>query len=81
MTQTSGRLIEFLGAMRDARCFGVRDSNDGAGGMYELELYYDDDATRTEKSILLRAELRDGAPVIVLPEDARLSHALRQAAG
>ena len=81
MEDLSAPLLEFLEATRAARCFGVRTAGDGAGSTDQVELNYVDPASGAERTLLLRAELRDGRAVLVLEPDARLSGALRQVAG
>jgi hypothetical protein len=81
MDNPSMPLSEFLEAMRTARCWGVRTAGAVAGYPDQVELYFDDPATGTERAFVLRAALRDGDAVLVLDPDARLSHALRPRTG
>ena len=81
MSNPSLPLSEFLEAMLTARCWGVRTAGAVADYPDQVELYYEDSKSGTERAFLLRAALRDGDAVLILGPDARLSQALHPRAG
>jgi sirohydrochlorin ferrochelatase len=70
----SYRIAEFLGSVRRSESAGYRAAGDGVTAS-RIELHYRAHADGPQRMMGLRAELRDGAPVIVLYEQSELAPA------
>lgn len=68
----SYRLATFLGGVRRSVNTGCRSSGDGEAAN-RIELRFQETLDGPEHMLGLRAELRDGVPVIVLYEHSELS--------
>lgn len=66
------RLVQFLRGARESDSVGCRGSG-GEDFAHRLELRYKATPDGPESMIGLRAELRDGAPVIVLYDHSELA--------
>ena len=72
-SEPSARVALFLAEAQGATGAGCRAASDGEGGAYRLEMRYRHPVSGHEQMLGLRAELRDGRPVIVLYNDSELA--------